>query len=101
MGSLFWRSASLLLRETPRVFFPWRDHSSGAKARRENEEALHLSPPRGERSSEARVRGPLSESERCSPSPAERPPHPDLLPARGEKEALRSARKRVGTEPSR
>jgi hypothetical protein len=28
-----------------------------------------------------RVRGPLRESE-----PVERPPHPDLLPARGEKE---------------
>jgi hypothetical protein len=32
----------------------------------------------------ARVRGPLHDSERLRL--AERPPHPDLLPARGEKE---------------
>jgi hypothetical protein len=40
-------------------------------------------PACGERSTREarRVRGPLRESER-----AERPPHPDLLPARGEKE---------------
>jgi hypothetical protein len=33
----------------------------------------------------ARVRGPLHDSERLRI--AERPPHPDLLPARGEKES--------------
>ncbi len=34
----FRRSASLLLREARRAFLPWRGQSSGAKARRENEE---------------------------------------------------------------
>ena len=43
-------------------------------------------PACGERSSEARVRGPLSEFVLGSLCPAERPPHPNLLPARGEKE---------------
>jgi hypothetical protein len=51
-----------------------------------------------------RVRGPLRESERCGPGgsvadiaavlhPAERPPHPNLLPARGEKEAVLNDRR--------
>ncbi len=39
-----------------------------------------------ERAERARVRGPLSESEPSGLSPAERPPHPDPLPARGERE---------------
>src|SRR5580704_6683372 len=48
-------------------------------------------PARGERPSEARVRGRFSESEHpeSSHSLAEAPPHPILLPARGEKEAKR------------
>ena len=35
------------------------------------------------------MRGPLSESERSGPSPAERPPHPDPLPASGAREEMR------------
>jgi hypothetical protein len=35
---------------------------------------FHLSPLRGERSSEARVRGPLSDSERCNSEPSENAP---------------------------
>src|SRR5580704_1058234 len=48
-------------------------------------------PPRGERSSETRVRGPLRESELLRPSPAERPPHPTLSPhaGRGEEKLRR------------
>jgi len=57
------------------------------RSHRENEIACSPLPACGERSSEARVTGPLSESERSNLSPAERPPHPDLLPARGEKES--------------
>jgi len=41
------------------------------------------------RSGGARVRGPLSESERAGLSPAERPPHPDPLPASGAREEMR------------
>src|SRR5271154_2105072 len=41
-----------------------------------------------ERAKRARVRGPLRESERRNSEPADRPPHPNLLPARGEKERV-------------
>jgi hypothetical protein len=59
------------------------------------EDSAHLAPLAGrgqpgkkEDQNSARVRGPLHDSERLRL--AERPPHPDLLPARGEKEtALR------------
>jgi hypothetical protein len=47
---------------------------------------VYLSPPRGERSSEARVRGPLRDSEHRKSERPSTPPHPDLLPACGEKE---------------
>jgi len=40
-------------------------------------------PARGERSSEARVRGPLSDSERRNSAPGGKAPHPGPLPARG------------------
>ena len=53
--------------------------------------SAHLAPRAGrgphgktEIQSSARVRGPLRDSERLRI--VERPPHPDLLPARGEKE---------------
>jgi hypothetical protein len=49
-------------------------------------------PACGERSSEARVRGPLRDSELRSLSPAATPPHPNLLPARGEKERVSATR---------
>jgi hypothetical protein len=59
------------------------------------ENSAHLAPRAGrgqhgkeDNQSSARVRGPLHDSEPLRL--AERPPHPDLLPARGEKEtALR------------
>ncbi len=68
----------------------FRTRSARTKTRRGNEIAFSPFPARGERSSEARVRGPLRDSERCGSSvgvadsaanlsPAERPPHPDLL----------------------
>ncbi len=50
---------------------------------------VHLSPLRGERSSErseARVRGPLRNSERCNSEPGGNAPSPHPLPARGERE---------------
>jgi hypothetical protein len=46
---------------------------------------VYLSPRRGERSSEARVRGPLRDSEHRKSERPSTPPHPDLLPACGEK----------------
>jgi hypothetical protein len=57
--------------------------------RREND-LLYLSPPRGERSSEARVRGPLRDSERRNSAPSGEVPAPHPLPARGERESLAS-----------
>src|SRR5580700_11772944 len=55
------------------------------------EHSAHLAPLAGrgqqgkdENQNSARVRGPLHDSERLRL--AEAPPHPDLLPARGEKE---------------
>ena len=51
---------------------------------------IHLSPPRGERSSEARVRGRAA-----SVSPSERPLIRNLLPARGEKECADASRERI------
>ncbi len=73
------------------------DKARAQKTRRENGIAYPPLPACGERSSEARVRGPVRDSERressggvadghATLSPAETPPHPDLLPARGEKE---------------
>ncbi len=47
------------------------------------------SPASGGGQGWGRVRGPLSESERFGPSPAERPPHPDPLPASGAREEAR------------
>src|SRR5215468_11444945 len=51
---------------------------------------LHLSPlaGRGRRALARRVRGPLRESE-----PVERPPHPTPLPASGEREPKRRAKR--------
>jgi len=52
--------------------------------------SLHLSPlaGRGRRALARRVRGLLRESE-----PVERPPHPDPLPASGEREQKRRAKR--------
>ena len=50
---------------------------------------FHLSPPRGERSSAARVRGPLRDSERRKSEPGREAPSPHPLPASGERECAR------------
>jgi hypothetical protein len=71
-------------------FCGWRWHNSGAAASRERICFFHLSPPRGERSSEARVRGPLRESECRSSEPSGEAPSPHPLPARGAREAQAS-----------
>ena len=69
----------------------WR--SSGADASRERFRLFTSPPVRGGRVTPdliggTRVRGPLRDSELRSLSPAERPPHPNPLPACGERELL-------------
>src|SRR5580658_4918410 len=56
-----------------------------AHPRRGNDVAFSLLPARGEKSSEARMRGPLSESERCHSEPGGDAPSPRPSPrTRGE-----------------
>src|SRR5579863_5600148 len=77
-----------------RLFFGAWWWCGRTRARIAPRERISISPlpARGERSSVARVRGPLRDSEHRIVTRAAKPPHPDPLPARGERERAEIAK---------